>query len=327
MKFEFTSLESGPLVYFLMHSGAFVIGMALLFFMLGLWFGALTWGRYRRYNRRLQEEGNTLREEIAGLKRKLAEQAVRPLTSAPPPPVNLLTEVLPSPATIFPERAAAKITIPEKTEEAAPVIPSIPVIPETLLPTSEFLGEAESPPAKSKPSPRLFMHLPAPHTKDVSHEPVEPFSFLLPDDVDVPVEESEPATEAKDDTKTEDSELMGIGPEIGFMMDSDETDLEDSASAPSPVIPENDPALGLIFKEPPPDADDLTRLQGISPALQIRLQEMGVYRFEQISTWNQSQVREFSRRLAFKDRIERERWVDQARRLSDAGSEKVFLQG
>ncbi|HAL71951.1 MAG TPA: hypothetical protein DCP71_09300, partial [Verrucomicrobiales bacterium] len=80
MKYDFTSLESGPLLYFLLHSGVFVAGLGLVFFLLGLWFGALIWGRFRRQNQRLIEEGNELREEMAGLKRKLAEQAVRPAT-------------------------------------------------------------------------------------------------------------------------------------------------------------------------------------------------------------------------------------------------------
>ena len=42
---------------------------------------------------------------------------------------------------------------------------------------------------------------------------------------------------------------------------------------------------------------------------------MGVYTYAQIAAWNDEHIREFSSRLAFKDRIHRERWVEQAKEL------------
>lgn len=311
MKYEFTSLESGPLLYFLLHSGVFVAGIGGLFFLLGLWFGALTWGRYRRQNQRLQEESNLLREEMAGLKRKLAEQAVRPVTGPLPAvvPASLLTEVLPSVSSVFPGRPSVSpdsMPPPSPVMESSLAIPSIPDLPETLRPERSLVAEA--PILRSRLRLRSIAESPAPAPAQ-EEQVVEPFSFLLPE------EEPEPT----DLTSPEDAEPPADAPisALSFILDPDSTAITAPVSAPPSVIPENDPALGLIFKERPADVDNLTRLQGISPTLQNRLQELGIYRFQQIAGWNHSHVREFSRRLAFKDRIERERWVEQARRFMD----------
>ena len=325
MKFEFTSLQSEPLLYFLLHSGTFVAGLGLVFFLLGLWFGALTWGRYRRQSRRLLEEGNTLREEIAGLKRKLAEQAVRPLSGPlPGPPPKLLTEVLPTRPEIPPERTIAASPPVSKPVEETPPIPLLPDFPEVPQPSPNkvLFKEAAPPPAKGRHSLFTAPLSPLPSRPAVlEEETVEPFSFLMPDEAEESranqaTKEPESKPRADEDSEQDGLDLLGLDSDFSFLLDPEEPVTPAPESAPPSVIPENDPALGLIYKKPPPKADDLTRLNGISPALQNRLHEMGVYRFNQISAWNESHVREFSRRLAFKDRIERERWVEQARRLT-----------
>ena len=78
---------------------------------------------------------------------------------------------------------------------------------------------------------------------------------------------------------------------------------------------ELDPKLGLIYKKQPEKTDDLTALRGIAKVLEKRLHEFGIYTYAQIAAWNEDHIREFSTRLAFKDRIHREHWVDQARQL------------
>jgi predicted flap endonuclease-1-like 5' DNA nuclease len=84
------------------------------------------------------------------------------------------------------------------------------------------------------------------------------------------------------------------------------------------VLPEFDPALGLVYKITPPDTDDLTRIKGIASVLEKRLHDLGVYTWRQIASWEERHIREFSNRLAFKDRIVREKWVEQARSLNEA---------
>ena len=60
-------------------------------------------------------------------------------------------------------------------------------------------------------------------------------------------------------------------------------------------------------------ADDLTLLKGIGVVIQHQLNGMGVYTFKQIALWTGDQVEDISQRLAFRDRIFRENWIDQAR--------------
>ncbi len=77
-----------------------------------------------------------------------------------------------------------------------------------------------------------------------------------------------------------------------------------------------DPKLGLIFKSRPATADDLTALKGISRVLEKRLNEIGIYTFSQIAAWDEYRIKEFSAQLSFKDRIQREHWVEQAGKLA-----------
>jgi large subunit ribosomal protein L21 len=62
--------------------------------------------------------------------------------------------------------------------------------------------------------------------------------------------------------------------------------------------------------------DDLKQLSGVGPALEKKLNEAGVTSFAQIASWGEAEVAEFGEKLSFKGRIEREGWVDQAKKLA-----------
>ena len=79
-----------------------------------------------------------------------------------------------------------------------------------------------------------------------------------------------------------------------------------------------DPKLGLLYTERPKSVDDLKKISGVASVLEKRLNGFGVYRFKQIADWEQSNVDEFSERIGFKGRVERDRWIPQCRRLYDA---------
>ncbi|MBL9133268.1 MAG: hypothetical protein JNG86_18805 [Verrucomicrobiaceae bacterium] len=87
------------------------------------------------------------------------------------------------------------------------------------------------------------------------------------------------------------------------------------APPPSAIKPEMDARLGLVYKTRPAHSDDLTAMKGIARVLEQRLHEFGIYTYLQIASWTDEHIREFSSRLAFKDRIHREKWVEQAKRL------------
>lgn len=74
--------------------------------------------------------------------------------------------------------------------------------------------------------------------------------------------------------------------------------------------------------------DTLTRLKGLGPKAASRLAELGVTRFDQIAGWNEADVAAIDGQMgAFKGRITRDRWIDQARLLATgdtAGFEAEF---
>ena len=70
---------------------------------------------------------------------------------------------------------------------------------------------------------------------------------------------------------------------------------------------------GLVYTEAPKQQDDLKRISGIAVVLEARLNDYGIYTFKQIMEWTPAAIEEFSLLLTFKDRIERDDWVSQAR--------------
>ncbi|MES2593773.1 MAG: hypothetical protein V4662_00470 [Verrucomicrobiota bacterium] len=466
MKIEFPVLESEPLIYFLLHSGVFVLALACVFFILGLWMGAAIWGRYKKQLRDTRTEIAGQFQEIAVLKRKLAEQTMRPSSGPLQPPPALLTEILPSVNEVFPERsksegqtrpptlssrsmpsaasapasarpvfessvapalapfasaadlplASASLLLAPEPAKSIPAVPAFapaptaaPIItitptPAPLVPVADAEAHADpalpapmagsalagsanvaAPPAKRKaaairgPTVRVKLKkeasetvaqpaAPASSEPEASRESTEPIeaseiqedaaeSFLITDSPaplpaalsstatsDLPGQDA-PEDPDDDDDMTPFGFLLGDPPEpaapsistLGEILKNAAHEVK-SISRPAPasppparvftppppipeipsVLPEIDPALGMIYKIAPGETDDLTRIKGIASVLEKRLHELGVYTWRQIASWDDGNIREFSTRLSFKDRIVREKWVEQARSLNEA---------
>jgi large subunit ribosomal protein L21 len=62
--------------------------------------------------------------------------------------------------------------------------------------------------------------------------------------------------------------------------------------------------------------DDLKKLSGVGPALEKKLHEAGITTFAQIAAWTEDDVAAMDEKLSFKGRIEREGWIEQARKLA-----------
>lgn len=62
--------------------------------------------------------------------------------------------------------------------------------------------------------------------------------------------------------------------------------------------------------------DDLTLLKGIAGTIQDQLNQAGVFTFQQIANWTPDDVEAFNELLAFKGRIQREKWISQASKLA-----------
>lgn len=395
------SISPDPLVFFFTHSTAFVLACGAVFFVLGLIFGRLTWGRYKRQTRLLIAEAEGQKNEIGTLKRKLAEMAARsgissgiaetdiqeearaiaksdpvmasflatastilPATEAgapvikPSPPPETPTEPAPTPIPLSkllevrakPQSLAAAPVEgePPASEKAAPSVMPVPTQPEpeTTATSPEPAVDQAPPEARIEPAPAKEV---APPPSDLpSAPPGEPSvvaAAALPAPAEPVLEDEEfgisPA--AADLIKAKRDALRALieGSRITLPAPVTPADIEDEIEEPptiepsaaaldipaggSPALPpaatggdqrlHSDPYLGLIYTSPPVQSDDLTHLKGVASVIERRLNEFGVYTFKQIALWTEEHVREFSRRLSFKDRISRERWVEQAREL------------
>jgi predicted flap endonuclease-1-like 5' DNA nuclease len=65
----------------------------------------------------------------------------------------------------------------------------------------------------------------------------------------------------------------------------------------------------------PEPADDLKKIKGIGPRIAGLLEELGITRYRQIAELDAEAIARINDRLRFRGRIEREQWVEQARRL------------
>ena len=71
-------------------------------------------------------------------------------------------------------------------------------------------------------------------------------------------------------------------------------------------------------------ADDLKMIKGVGPKLEIMLNELGFYHFDQIAGWSAAEVAWVDDNLTgFKGRVSRDNWVEQARKLA-SGQETEF---
>jgi predicted flap endonuclease-1-like 5' DNA nuclease len=77
-----------------------------------------------------------------------------------------------------------------------------------------------------------------------------------------------------------------------------------------------DAALGIVYDARPGVTDDLSSINGIGEQIARELNDLGVFRFKQIARWTDANLVEFARRLfCQRERIERDKWVPQAKRL------------
>lgn len=117
-----------------------------------------------------------------------------------------------------------------------------------------------------------------------------------------------------------------IEPEPVTELPAIEEPLADAEPAPEPEpLADNEPqpatepapAPSPFLAEPDGEPDNLTLIKGVGPKLGDMLNELGVFHFSQIADWDADQVAEVDSQLgAFKGRVSRDRWVDQARMLA-----------
>ncbi len=78
-----------------------------------------------------------------------------------------------------------------------------------------------------------------------------------------------------------------------------------------------DGKLTPLFTAPAGDADDLKKISGVGPALEQKLNELGITTYEQVAGLSKEEITKVDDALSFKGRIERDDWLTQARTLAD----------
>ena len=96
-------------------------------------------------------------------------------------------------------------------------------------------------------------------------------------------------------------------------------DIGASETPPEEEIPADVPAFKGI-DAPRGEADDLKRISGVSPKLEQRLNDLGVYHFWQIADLDAGAVAALDKSLDTKGRIDRDDWIGQAKKLVDAAA-------
>lgn len=311
MPVDFESLTAEPLIYMLMHSGAFVVALGSICFVVGLLFGFATWGRYKGQTRELRGQVAAMKGEIADLKRKVADHSVKS-----GPAIAIATETIHMPrkegaeaAASEPAVAAAKVEPPSAPPATAPVEHASAKDRLPKSPANVIKPKAAAQPAPSaETTPVAEPKPPAePATDNSSPPPGEP--------PPAPARHASPLAAIIAPTTPPHAEQDGGAPPPAAVTMPVLPELPASPPPAGVALPFFDPKLGLVYQIKPHQCDDLTALKGIAQALEQRLHEFGVYTYAQIAGWNEDQIREFSARLAFKDRIQRERWVEQAQQL------------
>jgi len=73
-------------------------------------------------------------------------------------------------------------------------------------------------------------------------------------------------------------------------------------------------------------ADDLKRIEGIGPKLEERLNEWGIFHYDQIAKWGAAEVAYADENVPrFKGRCSRDKWVAQAKIIVNEGLD-AFLE-
>ena len=89
------------------------------------------------------------------------------------------------------------------------------------------------------------------------------------------------------------------------------------ASAKTAINTQERPKESAKIKEAskPFEKDDLKTINGIGPKLENQLNAMGIASFRQIAEFSPSDVIKISESLAFPGRIERDNWIESAKKL------------
>ncbi len=86
----------------------------------------------------------------------------------------------------------------------------------------------------------------------------------------------------------------------------------------------DDEQYGLLYNSAPDEVDDLTRIKGVAGVLNEKLNSYGVYTYRQIAIWSPQMCEDFSNRISFKGRIQRDNWIGQCKQFHEEKYNEVI---
>ncbi|WP_442754504.1 hypothetical protein ACNHKD_16140 [Methylocystis sp. JAN1] len=96
------------------------------------------------------------------------------------------------------------------------------------------------------------------------------------------------------------------------------------APAPAPPRPKAAPGVKPETLDGPRDGapDDLSRIKGVGPKSREKLNALGVFHYDQIAAWSLENARWIGAAIGAPGRVERDKWIQQARALAGAGGKQ-----
>ncbi|HKZ97859.1 MAG TPA: 30S ribosomal protein S2 [Hyphomicrobiaceae bacterium] len=95
-------------------------------------------------------------------------------------------------------------------------------------------------------------------------------------------------------------------------------DIGAAEAPPAEAVPDVTPFKGI--EAPRGEADDLKRIDGITPKLEQKLNDAGVYHFWQIADLDADTLKSLDRLLRLKGQTENDNWIAQAKKLVEASA-------
>lgn len=110
-----------------------------------------------------------------------------------------------------------------------------------------------------------------------------------------------------------------IGMFIGFLIGRATSRGSANSSTINPIFTKQ----GNVYNKPfilghprPSGKDNLKEIEGISPAIEISLNNTGIFHYDQISKWTQNNCEWVEKYLSIEGKVIGDHWIEQAKRLA-----------
>ncbi|MGH1350349.1 MAG: 30S ribosomal protein S2 [Methyloligellaceae bacterium] len=110
---------------------------------------------------------------------------------------------------------------------------------------------------------------------------------------------------------------VGAGVDLGASENPVDLELEEAVAEESETVSTLDNVSFEVLEAPKGAADDLKKISGVGPVLEKKLNGLGIFHYWQISSFTNEDIARVDEVLSFKGRIERDEWLDQAKKLQE----------